>query len=85
MFSFYSKKFVISLLEHLDQATPTASTSNEGVITCKVSPSRLLQPIFSVSWYIPKLNRTYGVEYTKLMTRTRANVAPSNQNSISRA
>lgn len=53
----YSKKFVISLLEHLDQATPTASTSKVGVITCKVSPSRLLQPIFSVSWYIPKLNR----------------------------
>lgn len=45
----------MSLLEHLDQATPMVSTSKVGVITCNVSPSRLLQPIFSVSWYIPKL------------------------------
>lgn len=55
----YSKKFVMSLLEHRDHATPIASTSKVGVITCRVSPSRLLQPIFSVSWYIPKLNRIY--------------------------
>lgn len=51
----YSRKLVMSLLEHLDQATPMVSTSKVGVITCRVSPSRLLHPIFSVSWYMPKL------------------------------
>lgn len=45
----YSKKFVMSLLEHFDQATPTVSASNVGVMTCSLSPSLLLHPIFSVS------------------------------------
>lgn len=49
----------MSRLLHLDHATSIASASKLGVITCRVLPSRRLQPIFSVSWYMPKLKEGY--------------------------
>lgn len=55
----HSKKFVMSRLLQLDHATSIASASKLGVITCRVLPSRRLQPIFSVSWYMPKLKEGY--------------------------
>jgi hypothetical protein len=54
----HSRKFVMSRLLQLDHATSIASASKLGVITCKTFPSRRLQPIFSVSWYMPKLKST---------------------------
>jgi hypothetical protein len=49
----------MSRLLQLDHATSIASASKLGVITCKVLPSRRLQPVFSVSWYMPKLKEGY--------------------------
>ena len=49
----------MSRLLQLDHATSIASASKLGVITCRVLPSRRLQPIFSVSWYMPKLKEGY--------------------------
>lgn len=51
----YSRKFVTSLRLHRDHVTSIVSASNMGVIMCSLFPIRPLQPILSVSWYIPKL------------------------------
>lgn len=51
----YSRKWVISRRLHFDHDTCTVSASKLGVITWTIAPVRLSQPVFSVSWYMPKL------------------------------
>lgn len=50
----------MSLREQLDQETCVVSDSKLGVITCSMGPTRCPQPVFSVSWYIPKLGGEEG-------------------------
>jgi hypothetical protein len=55
----------MSRLLQLDHATSIASASKLGVITYKVFPRRRLQPVFSVSWYMPKLKSTHVSNISK--------------------
>lgn len=51
----YSRKWLISRRLQLDHETWTVSASKLGVMICKIGPILWTHPVFSVSWYMPKL------------------------------
>lgn len=57
---------MISLLLQFDQETWIVSASKLGVIMCRIWPTLWLQPVLTVSWNMPKLQKKKRFQLIKL-------------------